>query len=611
MYGLIERLIIAFRKLKEQFYIFLLETRQATRWTITVLALISGFLGTVLLIIYFGFPLNENGKALVLQLVRVVFAIYVVNYLIRLLYATRRWAFIISRPVESFLIGLLIIDFLTILFAGDSMFRWVFAHTGLKNYMPFYIAFLQIYLLLLVFIELSKFSQWLLALRVNPALLLVGSFIILISLCTLLLLLPEMTVSGHIRFVDALFTAVSATCVTGLTVVDTAEYFTVKGQLVIMIFIQLGGLGIVSFATFFAAFARRGITFEHGIKLREQLALETVSDLFSLIKTVIAMTILFELAGAALIFLSWGELSSNMSIGERVFYSLFHAISAFCNAGFTLFKSSLEDPVLSNNLQLVAIIGFLFFIGGLGFPAVRDLFSPDEVKDRLAKPWKRIRTSTFIALTVSGALLLTGMVFISLFEWNKALSGLHWGEKLIHALFQSATARTAGFSTIPINSLSVPTLLILIFLMFIGASSGSTGGGIKTSTFFVVLMTLRSIFLNKPVVEFRNRSIPIVLQQKAFAVLFMSVFLIMLGTLLLSIFEPHISLVAILFEVVSAYGTVGLSTGITPYLSDFSKLVLSFLMLVGKLGPLTVAFALTGAEHTPHSRYPATNIMIG
>ena len=612
MSRLVEYFLIVFNRLRERFQLFLLETRRATQITLTTFAIVSGVLGTVLLIVYFGFPLAPVHQELILNLVHVVFAIYVVNFLLRVLYTHHRVRFLVRHWFEGILIGLLILDFVSALFLGYPLLEWFFQHLGFENYLPIYLAFLQIYLLVLLFVEVGRLSEWLLSLRIHPAVLLMGSFLVLILLCTLLLLLPEMTYRGQMSFVDALFTATSATCVTGLTVVDTGSYFTLRGQVVILLFIQLGGLGIVSFATFFAFFMRGGLTFQHTMTLRRQLGLETMSDLFTLLKNIIVFTFAFEAVGACLLYLTWGATLAHLPVELRVFYSVFHAVSAFCNAGFSLFSESLADPRLQHNYQLIAITGTLFVIGGLGFPAIRDLFTPSEIRNRLRHPWRRLRTSSFIALSVSGGLLVVGGVFIWLLESARAFRDLPLGEQLVHAFFFSATARTAGFNTFPVDELSPASLLILIMLMFIGASSGSTGGGIKTSTFWVVVLSLQAILLQKPTPEIRQRSIPISLQSRAFAILFLALATVMMGTLVLVVLEgDRFPFLALLFEAVSAFGTVGLSVGITPELSGGGKLVLIALMYIGKLGPLTIALALAGERGRSVVGYPTTNIMLG
>ncbi|NPA34502.1 MAG: ATPase [Chlorobi bacterium] len=611
MRRLLDSLIELWKSLRESFKTFLRETQTATTRTITALALIAGTLSVGLLILYHGFPLSQRAKYIIVELIHVIFVIYVFNFFVRLLYSHNKLETLRRRWVEAVIILILTFDLFSFYFIGVPLLEYIAQNAGFENYYPIYVTLVQILLFALLLIEVVRFSQWVMYLHIRPATMLIVSFLTLISVATLLLMLPEMTVNGRISFIDALFTATSATCVTGLTVVDTGTYFTLKGQLIILLFIQLGGIGIVSFATFFVIFLRRGMAIHHQLQLQEQLAQESLQDVFKLLKEVLVYTFIFELLGAVFIFLAWNPELQFGSLSERIYYSIFHSVSAFCNAGFSLFNNSYYTYPLSQNYQLHMITATLIVLGGLGFPALKDLFSKDSLVERLRLPWKRLKTSTHMAVYVSLILIALGTIMIFMLEKNNLFKTYSSAEALAHSFFQSITARTAGFNTIDISSLSTATLLFLIFLMFIGASSGSTGGGIKISTFTIITLTVWAVVRNKKEVHYRNRRIPQELQYRAFAILAFSIIIVSVSIFLLSIVESDKNFRDVVFEVFSAFGTVGLSTGITPELSTIGKLIIIVDMFIGRVGPLTMAFALASATRSGLYSLPKTNVMIG
>ncbi len=598
-------------RIREAIRTFLQETEAAMKRTLAMLALIAGVISISLFVLLWGFPLKPEDKLLIVELIQVVFTIYVFNFFVRWLYADHKLVFLQRRWLEAAIIMVITFDLVSFFFFDTPLFKLIFRQVGVVNYFPYYATLMQLILFILLLIEFVRFSRWLMYLHIRPATMLIASFGVLITAGTFLLLLPEMTVTGRISFIDALFTATSASCVTGLIVVDTATYFTLKGQIVILLLLQLGGIGIVSFATFFVLFLRRGMAIHHQMQLQEQLAQESIHDMIRLLREVLVYTLIIETLGAVLIFLSWGPEVHFRSLGEKIFFSIFHAVSAFCNAGFSLFTDGYYHPAVRWAIPLHMITAGLIILGGLGFPALKDLFSPGAIRERLRLPWKRLKTSTHIALVVSTVLLAAGTIVFFILERNNTLRNMHWGEGLVYAFFQSVTARTAGFNTIDIGAMTTSSLLFMIFLMFVGASSGSTGGGIKTSTFTIITLTVWAVVRNKKDVTYRHRSIPQELQYRAFAILAFSVIIISTALFLISVVEPDKSLRDLAFEVVSAFGTVGLSTGITPNLSTLGKLIIIAEMFIGRVGPLTLAFALSTPSRAGLVHYPRTNIMIG
>jgi trk system potassium uptake protein TrkH len=436
----------------------------------------------------------------------------------------------------------------------------------------------------------------------TPSRVLVLGFAVVILFGALLLTLPQATQDGlGLPFLNAAFTATSAVCVTGLVVVDTATTFTLFGQWVILLLIQVGGLGFMTFATMFAMILRKRITLKERLLLQEALNQVSVEGIVRLTKSILQISFAIEAIGALILTLRW---YSDFGWGKALYYGVFHSISAFNNSGFDLFGnfSSLTafvgDPIINITIMLLIICG------GLGFIVLADL---------LAHP-KKFRIHTKIVLQVSGALILLGAVVILIMEFTnpKTLGPLPLGTKVLAAFFQSVSPRTAGFNTINLASMYDTTLLSMIVLMFIGASPGSTGGGIKTTTFISIVLSVLSTYRSDPHVVLEGRTLPKDVIQKAWAITTSAAFLIFLIISILSLTEKT-DLLTVLFEVTSAFGTVGLSLGLTPTLSVIGKMAIILTMFIGRVGPLTLAFVLSQKKNkqAAHIKYPDERIMIG
>lgn len=472
----------------------------------------------------------------------------------------------------------------------------------------------------LVFIrEFSALKVELRKAYLNPAQLFVLSFLTLIILGSFLLLLPKATVSG-IGLIDALFTSTSAVCVTGLVVVDTGSSFTEFGHIIIALLIQLGGLGIMTFASYFSYFFKGGSSYENQLALRDITNAEKISDVFSILKKIIVLTFLIEGTGAVLIF---ETLDSSVipSVYDRVFFSGFHAISGFCNAGFSTLQNSFYEDAFQLNYPLHLIISFLIILGGLGFPIVFNLFRYLKLKviavflfllrrkNTITTP-RLININTRIVLITSLVLTVFGAVAFYILEYNNTLASHNQIGKVVTAFFGSVTTRTAGFNTVDTGALNLHTILIMMFLMWVGASPASTGGGIKTSTFAVAILNTISIARGKTRLELFNREIPNSSVERAYAIILLSIFVISISILLISFFDSDKGLLNISFECISAYATVGLSRGITADLSSASKLVLTFTMFIGRVSMLTLLIALFKRVSTEAYRLPSENILI-
>ena len=450
----------------------------------------------------------------------------------------------------------------------------------------------------------------------NPAQLFLISFVVIILGGTLLLSLPGATYEG-IGLLDALFTATSAVCVTGLIVVDTATHFTFFGQSILLFLIQIGGLGILTFVSYFSYFFKGEISYEKQIAINQINSSGAIGKELGLLKSILIITLSIEAFSALLIFYNTDPAAFN-SVSERVFFSVFHAVSAFCNAGFSTLSDSLMQGGFQFNYGLQLAIILTFVIGGLGFPIVSNIVSYLSYKTKGVfsffdkpnyRPWvltlnSRIALITTIILTVGGTFVFFGL------EKDGVLSSHSGFGKLVTALFGATTPRTAGFNTVDASHFRFPTLLLTMFLMWVGASPKSTGGGIKTSTLAIAILNILSLARGRERIELYRREIVEVTVKRAFAMISLSIIVIAIGVLGISAFEPDLTMIEIAFESVSAYSTTGLSMGITSSLSPISKFIIIILMFVGRVSALTVLIAIFRNVINQNYRYPKEEITI-
>lgn len=404
--------------------------------------------------------------------------------------------------------------------------------------------------------------------RIRPVQIIALGFVVVIFAGAIILMLPISTNEGvKVSFIDALFTSTSAVCVTGLIAIDTADTFNVFGCTVVALLIQIGGLGVTSIGVGIIIIVGRRVGFKQRTLVKEAWNLGSFKGIVKLVRAVLLMTLFFELLGALLSFIVFRQ---DYSTFDAIGISLFHSIAAFNNAGFDVLGGLRNLIPYQDNILLNLTTCGLIIFGGLGFLVILDVIKTRSFR-KLALHSKVVITTT-VGLLVVGTLLL------------KFTEDITW----MGAFFHSTSARTAGFSTYPIGSFTNAGLLLLTMLMFIGASPGSTGGGIKTSTLFVLIQSIKSIVINQHCESFK-RTIPYDVIIKSFIVMILSLTLVLVGTFILCVLEPEYYLIQNLFEVTSAFGTVGLSTGITPDLSTGSKSLLILIMYIGRLGPLTIA----------------------
>ena len=428
--------------------------------------------------------------------------------------------------------------------------------------------------------------------RQSPARIIAFGFAFVILLGSLLLVLPCSVKDGvNLSYIDALYTSTSAVCVTGLVTVDIADTFTPLGQFFVAMLIQIGGLGVASIGAGLILLVRRKMDLKGRNLIKEAMNLDSGKGVVRFIRDVFMATLVFELVGATL---SFTVFIRDYPFPKALGLSLFHSIATFNNSGFDIFGNMQSLSAYKDNVMLNIVTMFLIFFGGIGFLVIKELWTKKF-------NFKKLSMHAKVVLSVSGVLLVLGTLLIKLTEGNN----ITW----LGAIFTSFSSRTAGFATFSLDGFSKAGLLAVMIFMFIGASPGSTGGGIKTTTLFVIFKGIFSAATNKNEKAFRY-AIPKDAFKKAAVIAFLALSAIIASSLLISIFEPGMSLTSILFEMTSAFATVGLSTGITPLLSTGSKIVSIFMMYMGRLGPLTIA-SMWYFSRGENIRFPEGNIAIG
>lgn len=560
-----------------------------------------------------GFAVHENDDFLIYNpYFLFLFPVTTALYLFRAIIFTRHRA---NRNVfyANLLVGILL---LVIFFERERI------RTGLLNEIVVYhFSVFHFFSFFLFVVELSRYKLDTLVRWLNPAQLFIVSFATIIVIGTLLLLMPQATTLS-LSFTDAIFTSTSAVCVTGLTVVDTASRFTIFGKLIIMGLIQVGGIGVMTITSFFGVFFKETSSFREQMILHDYLSTDSFSGILKTLVKIILITFSIEIIGAFLIYFTIHN-NGFGSFGSNVRFSIFHAVSAFCNAGFSTLSQNLFDENVRNNYPFHYTIGSLIILGGLGFPVFLNLYN--YIKVQIVELYKHlvhhkpfvhrvgmITFNTKIVVVSTAALLVFGTLMFFLLEHDATHQNLGFGGKLATSFFMSVTPRTAGFNTFSMDALAKPTIIILIFLMWVGASPASTGGGIKTSTFAIALLNIVRINRGKNHIETMRREIHEYSVNRAFAIITLSFLIIGAGTFAIFLIDGKLGLDRIVFECFSAFGTVGLSLNLTPLLSGGSKWILILLMFLGRMGIMTLLLSLTKRrkESSTLYRYPKENIVI-
>ncbi|MDI6860509.1 MAG: TrkH family potassium uptake protein [Caldisericia bacterium] len=437
--------------------------------------------------------------------------------------------------------------------------------------------------------------------RKEPGRFIIFSYLLIILIGAILLIFPFSSKGKNwTNPIDALFTATSATCVTGLVVLDTGNYYSTIGQIIILLLIQIGGLSYMTIFTFLSLLLGRKIPLLDRILLKESISFFSIGGIIKLARRILYVVLIFEGTGAVILA---NVFAKDYPFPKSIFYGLFHSISAFCNAGFDLIGGFRSFTIYRGNLLLNITIILLIVFGGIGFGVISELI--DFPKS------KKLSTHAKLVLLTTIILIVLGAILFYLFEISnpRTLKFYSIKERILSSIFHAVTPRTAGFSTVNVGYLNLPTLLLTIILMFIGASPGGTGGGIKTTTFALILLNIKNWIKGREGVTIFGRCIETISIKKSFLIFTTAIFLISLSTFLLSITEKF-GLTSILFEVVSAFGTVGLSTGITPELSPIGKFIIIFTMFTGRVGILSFLTSII-VKKSQRVYLPEDKVMVG
>ena len=515
--------------------------------------------------------------------------------------------------------------FFTQLFMGIFLILFFFPSSFLNfgdtfEYYLYQTSGIQLLAFLLFFLELSRMEINLLIKVLNPAQLFMASFAFFIFIGAMLLMMP-MSTTSPIALTDAIFTSTSAVCVTGLTVVDTATRYTFLGKFVILALIQIGGIGVMTITSFFGIFFKEKASIREQSMLRDYLSEDSFDAILKSLMKVVLITLLIEAVGATFIYLSL-EKNALGSESDNLRFSIFHSISAFCNAGFSTLTDNLYDARIRTNYSLQVWIANLIVLGGIGFPVLLNLYQYCKSQVKWLFEYFRTRKSyvhrvnmitinSKIVIFSTFLLIIFGTLAFSFFESSHSQEGMDLKARLATSYFQSVTPRTAGFNTFAMSALSMPSILVMTFLMWIGASPVSTGGGIKTSTFALAILNAVRIIRGKNHIEVRRYEIHEYSVNKAFAIIIISIFTIVLGAFGVYTFDGKFGMLRIIFECFSAFGTVGLSLDLTPQLSVPSKYILITLMYVGRMGSITLLLSLAKRfGDASLYRYPKENLII-
>ena len=607
-----------FRNFRERTNLYIYDSKENVLSVLSWLHVLVSLAMIGVLIYYYGFQQTPSSKADLLQLIQYSFGFYIFRYIVKVIYDFNPLDFIKRTWFEATLLFLLVVEGISFNLFGTMLVPKFFGAIGFEGFADITNVFIQLFFLIYVIMEVFKkrsFRPWL---KVHPGLLFTISIATIILIGTGLLMLPEMSlIPEGMKFTDALFMATSSTSVTGLSTVDIASALTFKGQIVTLMLIKIGGLNTIAFAALYLLIAKFGVGLKHHEVIEDFVNKDSLLNTGSMFGKIVLWSTLIEIAGVFLLFIFIEPSGIFADPGDRLFHSVFHAISGFNNAGLTIIPGGMMHPLLVDNYLVHSVIMVLFFLGGFGMIYLFDLFEVRRLRERMRMPWKTIQFGTKISLYFTLALMVAGSIIFFIFEYDNTLEGKSGFGKIVTTLFESLTTRNAGFNTVDTSELTIPVLIFFLFLMFVGASSGSAGGGIRTSTFAVVWASVISTIKGKPNVELFKRTITNDIVLKAYSILVFFILGNIVGCFTLAITE-HEALAAgkftfmdIVFEHVSAASTVGLSKGITAELSTGGKYVLIVAMFIGRVGTLTLAYLFGKQVISKKYKYPSGHTMVG
>ncbi|MDG1659158.1 MAG: potassium transporter TrkG [Crocinitomicaceae bacterium] len=606
------------RELREKVNLFLYDSKKRVLGVFAVLNVLVSLIGLGVLIYYYGFKLTPETKELCFTILETSFAFYILRFFVKILYDFNPRRFLRENWFEAIVILLLLVEGVAYNLFDTMLLVSVFASIGFADFSTFSTIFVQLFVFIIIINNLFKEKQFKPWLKIHPGWLFMISIALMTLLGGLLLMLPEMSqVEGGMSFIDSLFLSMSSVSVTGLSTMDISEALTFKGQMIVLILIKLGGLNTIAFGALMLVVAKFGVGIKYHEVIEDFVNRDSILKARSMLTKIVLWATTIEVIGIILLFIGFGNQGVFEDTGNRLFQSVFHGVSGFNNAGLSTLHGGVMHPDVINNTFVHTIIMILFFLGGLGMIYMFDLFEVSRLRERMRKPWKTIEFGTKISLYFTLGLLVFGATIFLVFEWNNTLKDTGGVDAVIQALFESMTTRNAGFNIVDTANLSMPVMIVFLFLMFIGASSGSAGGGIRTSTFATMWASVVSTIKGKKRTEMFKRTISNDVVLKAYAIFVFFIIGNVVGIFALAISEADLltagqfDFMDLVFEHVSAASTVGLSTGLTPELSETGKFILIIAMFIGRVGTLTIAYLVGKSVISKNYKYPSGHTMVG
>lgn len=604
------------REFREKVNLTIYNSKTKVFATLNILYVLVSLFSIGVLVYYYGFPLTDQESIFAFKLLQYSFAFYIIRFLVKIVYQFDVPEFLRSNWFEASALGLLIIEGVYYNITGSFLIEPIFTRMGFTRFADFSMIFVQLFIFILMMTNLVKqrnFKPWA---KAHPGWLFTFSIAFMTIIGAGFLMLPEMSVNG-VGFIDALFTSMSSVSVTGLTTFDISQELTLKGQVVVMILMKLGGLNTIAFGALMLVVAKFGVGIKYHSMIEDFVNKDSILKANSMLAKIVLWATAIEVIGIILLYLGFGDKGIFADESVRIFHSVFHGISGFNNAGLSSLQGGMMHPDVLHNTYVHTVVMILFFLGGFGMIYVFDLFEIKRLRERMKTPWKTIGFGTKISLYFTLGLLIFGAIIFFIFEYNNTLTHKSFYSDFISSLFMSMTTRNAGFNVVDTAALSTPVLIIFLFLMFVGASSGSAGGGIRTSTFAVIWASVSSTIRGKKNTELFKRTIDNEMVLKAYAIMMFFVAGNIIGPFVMSISEADLlatgkyDFMDLVFEHVSAASTVGLSTGMTPEFSPVGKIVLVIAMFIGRVGTLTLAYLIGKRVISRNYKYPTGHTMLG
>lgn len=609
---------MSIKEFREKVNLLIYDAKPKVLALLTVMNILVSLTAISTLVYYYGFKLTDLSEHICFTILEVSFGFYIFRYFVKLFFDFHPPTFIRNNWFEGVIISLLLIEGVSYNLLGSMVLEPIFQSIGFEDFGDFSMIFVQLFVFIILLNNLFKqrnFKPWM---KIHPGWLFTISIAMMTLLGGFLLMLPEMSrVENGIDFIDSLFLSMSSVSVTGLTTVDVANTLTFKGQIVVLILIKLGGLNTIAFGALMLVVAKFGVGIKYHKVIEDFVNNDSILKAGNMLAKIVIWATTIEVIGIILLFVGFGSEGAFSDTGDRFFQAVFHGVSGFNNAGLSTLEGGLMHPDLISNTFVHTIMLILFFFGGFGMIYVFDLFEIKRLRERMRTPWKTINFGTKISLYFTLGLLVFGAIIFLIFEWNNGLSEKGALDAVITALFESMTTRNAGFSVVDTSVLSMPVVIVFLFLMFIGASSGSAGGGIRTSTFAIMCASLISTIKGKSNTELFKRTISNDTVLRAYAIFLFFILGNIIGPFVLAISEADLlasgkyDFMDIVFEHVSAASTVGLSTGMTAEMSSVGKVVLIIAMFIGRVGTLTLAYLVGKKVISKNYKYPKGHTMVG